>query len=90
MIRPIARVEVTPRIPARLERLVELAYNLRWSWDHDTISLFRRLDRELWEATGRNPIQMLGLLQQEKLNAAAEDEALWGIWTGYAPALTTT
>ena len=78
MIRPIARVEVTPRIPARLERLVELAYNLRWSWDHDTISLFRRLDRELWEGTGRNPIQMLGLLQQEKLNAAAEDEAFMG------------
>ena len=47
MIRPITTVDVAPNLPAKLERLVELAYNLRWSWDHDTINLFRRLDREL-------------------------------------------
>ena len=32
--------------------LRELAYNLRWAWDHDTIELFRRLDSDLWESTG--------------------------------------
>ena len=75
MIRPIAIVDVAPNIPTKLERLLELAYNLRWTWDHDTINLFRRLDRDLWEETGRNPVALLGLLPQEKLQAAAQDEA---------------
>jgi starch phosphorylase len=75
MIRPVATVDVVPNLPAKLERLVELAYNMRWSWDHDTINLFRRLDRELWEKTTRNPVWMLGIIPQEKLEAAAEDDA---------------
>ncbi len=75
MIRPVATVDVSPNIPARLERLIELAYNLRWSWDHDTINLFRRLDRTLWEETGRNPVWMLGRIPQENLQTAAEDDA---------------
>ena len=75
MIRPITTVDVAPNLPPKLERLVELAYNLRWSWDHDTINLFRRLDRDLWEKTGRNPVWMLGTIPQEKLSEAAADEA---------------
>ncbi len=75
MIRPIASVEVTPKLPAKLERLIELAYNLRWSWDHDSINLFRRLDRELWETTEHNPVRLLGMIPQEKLEDAAENDA---------------
>ncbi len=75
MIRPIATVDVVPNLPAKLERLIELAYNLRWSWDHDTINLFRRLDRDLWEETGMNPLALLGGIAQERLLAAAEEEA---------------
>ncbi len=75
MVKPIATVEVVPQLPPRLERLRELAYNLRWSWDHDAIDLFRRLDRDLWEATNHNPVWMLGLIRQYQLEAAADDEA---------------
>ncbi|MBN1965711.1 MAG: alpha-glucan family phosphorylase, partial [Anaerolineae bacterium] len=75
MIRPITTVDVVPNIPAKLERLLELAYNLRWTWDHDTINLFRRLDRELWEQSSRNPVLMFGNISQEKLYAATQDEA---------------
>ncbi|MBZ0276160.1 MAG: alpha-glucan family phosphorylase, partial [Anaerolineae bacterium] len=75
MIKPVARINVVPALPEPLRRLQELAYNLRWAWDHDTIALFRRLDRDLWEATGRNPIWMLGLISQERLNAVCEDPA---------------
>ncbi len=75
MIKPVTTVTVVPNLPPSLERLYELAYNLRWSWDHETIALFRRLDRDLWEETGRNPVWMLGRLSQEQINAAAEDEA---------------
>jgi glycogen phosphorylase len=75
MIKPIATINVVPNLPPSLERLRELAYNLRWSWDHETIALFRRLDRDLWEATGRNPVWMLGRISQQQLQDAANDEA---------------
>lgn len=65
---------MAPFLPPDLEGLRELAYNLRWTWDHDTINLFRRLDRELWEQTGHNPVLMLGTIAQERLNEAAGDE----------------
>lgn len=38
---------VIPSLPERIRCLNELAHNLRWAWDHDTIELFRRLDRNL-------------------------------------------
>jgi glycogen phosphorylase len=75
MVHPIARVTVVPRLPKRLARLEELAYNLRWSWDHQTIDLFRRLSPELWESTYHNPVAMLGQVKQERLNELAKDSA---------------
>ncbi len=75
MVKPVATFEVRPALPPRLAALEEIAVNLRWSWDHETIALFRRLDRDLWEQTGHNPMQMLGALHQERFSEAAEDEA---------------
>jgi len=75
-MRPIRNFIVLPSLPPQLERLRALAYNLRWAWDHDTIELFRRLDTELWETSGHNPIRMLGRLDQAKLEAAAKDESV--------------
>jgi starch phosphorylase len=75
MIKPVATVSVAPDLPPRLERLRELATNLRWSWDHETIALFRRLGRDVWEQSGNNPILMLGLISQERLQEAAADES---------------
>jgi len=75
MVKPVARINVVPDLPKPLSRLKDLAYNLRWSWDHETIILFRRLDPELWEKTGHNPVWMLGLLSQERLQEAAKDGA---------------
>jgi glycogen phosphorylase len=66
---------VVPTFPERIECLSQLVYNLRWSWDHETLNLFRRLDRDLWEKTGHNPVLMLGLIPQERLQEAARDEA---------------
>ncbi len=71
---PIRSFAVTPALPARLSRLRELAYNLRWSWDPETIDLFRRLDRDLWESTGHNPVLLLGAIRQERLEDAAADD----------------
>src|SRR5215207_976341 len=73
MVKPIATISVVPNLPEPLTRLRDLAYNLRWAWDHETITLFRRLDRDLWEATAHNPVLMLGMLNQERLNTICED-----------------
>ncbi|MBK7746514.1 MAG: alpha-glucan family phosphorylase [Candidatus Obscuribacter sp.] len=73
-MKPIRTVEVTPFLPPELECLRELAYNLKWTWDHETIKLFRRLDRDLWDSTGHNPVLLLGTISQERLNEAASDE----------------
>lgn len=74
-MRPIRTFTVTPSLPPRLERLRELAYNLRWSWDYETFELFRRLDINAWEASRHNPVRLLGMLRQETLQEAANDDS---------------
>lgn len=73
-MKPIRTFIAIPALPAPIERLRELAHNLHWAWDHDTIELFRRLDTDLWETTGHNPVLMLGTIEQARLEAAATDE----------------
>ena len=73
MVQPVARVNVAPKLPPQLGRLHELTYNLCWAWDHEAISLFRRLDPDLWEETQHNPEWMLGRMSQERLNALVND-----------------
>src|ERR1039458_5133096 len=59
-MKPVRTFAVIPNLPAPLERLRILANNLRWAWNHQTIELFRRLDSNLWESCGHNPVAMLG------------------------------
>ena len=74
-MKPVATFTVKPSLPEALRPLLRIAYNLRWSWDHAAIDLFRRLDRDGWEKCNRNPILLLGSVQQSILQAAAEDES---------------
>jgi len=73
-MKPIRTFIAVPALPGPLARLREVAYNLRWAWDHETIELFRRLDSVLWEQAGHNPVLMLGTIDQAKLETAASDE----------------
>ncbi|MBN2211089.1 MAG: alpha-glucan family phosphorylase [Sedimentisphaerales bacterium] len=75
-MRTVRTFVVSPSLPPKLQPLREVAYNLWWSWDRDAIELFRRLDRDLWERTGHNPVKMLGELSQDRLNAAVRDDSL--------------
>jgi starch phosphorylase len=76
MTRPIYTYTVAPSLPKELESLHELAYNLLWVWDHDLMELIIRLDPDLWEKTNHNPVLMLGMISQERLNSASRDDAL--------------
>jgi glycogen phosphorylase len=76
-----------PSLPSKLENLRPLAYNLHWAWSQSTLSLFRRLDSDLWEICGHNPVLMLGTIDQSKLEIAANDEGflshLEGVYRQY-------
>lgn len=74
-MKPIQTFSVVPSLPPVIEGLRGLAFNLQWCWNHETIELFRRLDRNLWEKTGHNPVLLLGTIDQEKLEEAARDDA---------------
>jgi starch phosphorylase len=65
---------VVPSLTEDLAPLQRIAYNLWWSWEPDAISLFRRLDTELWLSTRHNPVEMLGILQQTTLESLKVDE----------------
>ncbi|HSL71277.1 MAG TPA: alpha-glucan family phosphorylase, partial [Longimicrobiales bacterium] len=61
-------------LPAALEGLRELAYNLRWSWDPPTASVFEQLDPARWAQTHRNPVRLLLETDPIRLQAAARSE----------------
>jgi len=75
MTRPIFTYSVAPSLPKELECLKELCYNLLWTWNNDLTELFMRLDPDLWEKTHYNPVLLLGSIKQERLTAAAHDDA---------------
>src|SRR5213083_3119614 len=62
-----------PQIPGRIERLEELAYNLKWSWDYRARLLFKRVDPGLWKNTQHNPVKLLHDIEPARLSAAARD-----------------
>ncbi len=61
------------KLPAKINRLGELAYNLWWSWSPTARHLFKRLDYSLWRRTQHNPVQMLQEISVASLEAAAQD-----------------
>lgn len=72
-VQPLKEFLVRPALPASLARMSELAYNLLWSWEPTIRQVFRRLDPELWRATGHNPVAMLGRVPQATLERMAAD-----------------
>ncbi len=74
-MKPLKTYAVLPSLPEALEPLRRVATDLHWAWAHDAIALLRRLDDELWEQSGHNPVAMLGIVSQDRLDEAAADPA---------------
>ena len=51
-----------------------MSFNLWWTWEPDARRLFRHLDHELWARTNHNPIRMLQLSRQSRLEELAQDK----------------
>ncbi|MES0360130.1 MAG: alpha-glucan family phosphorylase [Anaerolineales bacterium] len=61
------------RLPRRIKRLGELAYNLWWTWNPEAERLFIQIDRDLWERTNHNPIKFLSMVQRASLNSVTQN-----------------
>jgi len=62
-----------PALPSRISGLDALSRNLWWAWQPEARALFRRLGLTLWVRARKNPVEMLRLLGQERLEALAAD-----------------
>src|SRR5207302_1773171 len=69
-------VLVVPTIAPAQERLWALARNLWWSWDHDSISLFRDLDPVRWRQLNNNPVSLLSEISLAELERRAGELVL--------------
>jgi len=67
------KITVNPQLPKSIERLSEIAENLWWSWNTEFLRIFKMIDIDLWERCGKNPIKFLKLVEQEKLERAANN-----------------
>ncbi|MBC7535285.1 MAG: DUF3417 domain-containing protein, partial [Ferruginibacter sp.] len=57
-----------------IDELVELALNLRWSWNHATDDLWQELNADLWELT-HNPWIVLQTTSQNQIESKLADTA---------------
>ena len=67
------RIKVNPQLPKRIEKLLDIANNLWWSWNTNFLKLFKEIDIDIWERVGKNPVKFLKKVSQEKLEQAAEN-----------------
>ena len=73
-MQPIHTFNVVPKLPAALEPLRDIVFNLWWTWEPKARALFRHLDPNLWHKTNHNPLRMLQLCKQARLHEVAEDD----------------
>ncbi len=66
---------VSPSLPRRLFPLMNVSRNIYWCWMPEAVELFRRIDIDLWESTGHNPVRLLGEVSQQRLEDLSKDES---------------
>ena len=57
-------------LPRRIDRLIELAFNLWWSWQPDAQEIYKLIDSQLWQECYHNPVKFLRQVKRKSLNAA--------------------
>ena len=60
------------------DELAQLALDLRWSWNHSTDELWRKLDPELWDLT-HNPWVILQTVSRQRLEQVTADPEFQGL-----------
>ncbi len=71
----ILTYQVYPAIPKPLAFLEVLSRNLWWCWKQDAITLFRRVEPQLWIESRGNPIYLLSNVSQTRLEELTADDS---------------
>src|ERR1700690_661852 len=69
-------------LPKRLSRLGEFIYNLWWTWRPEATRAIGRLDYDLWERLGHNPIRFFREIGRARLDQATQDDDYLAIYDG--------
>src|SRR4051794_24948422 len=72
-MRAVRQFNVVPAIPASLAALSSLANNIHWTWDRRTQALFSRLDPELWESSGHDPLRLIAGITENRWAELSSD-----------------
>lgn len=65
---------VLPALPESLKDLDFIARNMYWCWNPEFVDVFKRIDNTLWEASGHNPVKLLGNVPQETLEELSRNK----------------
>jgi len=65
------RLYVRPKLPVNLLSLIELSQNLWSTWDMDAYRLFSRIDPNLFRKYNHNPVKLLQVISQDRLEELA-------------------
>ncbi|MDD5306709.1 MAG: alpha-glucan family phosphorylase [Deltaproteobacteria bacterium] len=65
---------VVTTLPAGIERLRDLAYNMWWTWHPDAEALFLEIDPALWEESNHNPVKLLNRVSYQTLRRKEDDK----------------
>ncbi len=74
-MRNIKLFNVSASIPRQLRFLETLSRNLWWSWNAEAISLFRRIDPQLWQEVRFSPMEFLSKVGQNRFKELVSDNA---------------
>jgi len=74
-VKRILTYQIYPSIPKSLAFLEVLSRNLWWCWKQDAITLFRRVEPQIWIESRGNPIHLLSNVSQKRLEELAEDDS---------------
>lgn len=73
-MKPVQTFIVTAKLPAKIAKLKELAYNYWWCWNYNAKELFIRVNPKLWDAVNHNPVLLINKLTQEELEDLANQK----------------
>lgn len=68
------KITITAELPENIKKLDEIANNLWWSWNVDSLKLFKMIDENLWAKVNNNPIKFLHKVSKKKLEEASKNQ----------------
>ena len=67
-------ITVQFNVPAKFEKLKEIANNLWWVWNYEAVDLFTEMNPELWTKCGGNPVLFLQTLNGNQYAELAKNK----------------